>query len=77
MRTIILRDIENTDAIGTVIRRRQACLVDSRTRDRRAAESHVNGLAVGTWVDPAGTLAQRDRRYNFVCRRVDNSHICG
>ena len=56
----VLLDVEDTDAVGALVGRRQSALVDAGRREGRAAQGDEDQLAIGAGVDAAGALADGD-----------------
>ena len=69
------REIDDADAVGGPIGRRQLRFVDARRRPRRAGERDVEQLAVVRQLDAARTLAHRDARRDLAALRVDDDDL--
>ena len=49
--------------------------INAGRSNRRSADGHINHLPVATCVDTARSLAKRNRRHNFMIRRIDHRKI--
>ena len=53
---LILRDVEDGDTIGAMVRRRKRALIHVRPGNRCAAQRNINRLVIRAGVDPRGRL---------------------
>src|SRR4029077_12530697 len=58
---LVLLDIEDANAIGTLVGRRKLAFVDARSGERRTAQRDVEEAVIGAGMDSARALAQWHR----------------
>ncbi len=72
-----LRDVEDSDAVGALVGRRQGALVDVGTGDGGSAQRDIESLFVGARVNSARTFSERHGGEKVEVAAVDDAEIAG